>query len=186
MISIYTRSNNLLTKEFWKWALRRALKKHTGPDAVLKSLIRGLEAHEINFELNPIVPKYAFIHVLSGTTVLSERIRKKLNNQTLIAGPTITTSPLDHDFLLCNKKIDNKKKEFFAMKILKKQHIIDAKQLEHTKADFGSKIFSSFNEYTLATTGNTLTNVNQAIQFALFHEGLHAGYILALLRALKV
>lgn len=58
--------------------------------------------------------------------------------------------------------------------------------IEHTKADFGSKIFSTFNDYTLSTTGNTLTNVNQAIQFALIHEGMHAGYILALLRTLKV
>jgi len=60
------------------------------------------------------------------------------------------------------------------------------KTIEHTKADFGSKVFSNFHEYTLSTTGNTLTNVNQAIQFALIHEGMHAGYILALLRALKV
>lgn len=58
--------------------------------------------------------------------------------------------------------------------------------IEHTEADFGSKVFKTFNEYTLSTTGNTLTNVNQAIQFALIHEGMHAGYILALLRALKV
>ncbi|MDG1714343.1 DinB family protein [Lacinutrix sp.] len=58
--------------------------------------------------------------------------------------------------------------------------------IEHTKADFSSKVFSTYNEYTLSTTGNTLTNVNQAIQFALIHEGMHAGYILALLRALKV
>ena len=58
--------------------------------------------------------------------------------------------------------------------------------IEHTKADFGTKVFSTFNEYTLSTTGNTLTNVNQAIQFALIHEGMHAGYILALLRVLKV
>ncbi|WP_452224850.1 DinB family protein [Lacinutrix chionoecetis] len=58
--------------------------------------------------------------------------------------------------------------------------------IEHTKADFGSKVFNTFHEYTLSTTGNTLTNVNQAIQFALIHEGMHAGYILALLRALKV
>lgn len=58
--------------------------------------------------------------------------------------------------------------------------------IEQTKADFGSKVFTSFNKYTLSTTGNTLTNVSQAIEFALFHEGLHVGYIMALLRALKV
>ena len=37
--------------------------------------------------------------------------------------------------LLCEKKSTSKKKELFAMKILKKQHIIEAKQLEHTKAE---------------------------------------------------
>lgn len=57
--------------------------------------------------------------------------------------------------------------------------------ITQTKADFSSKVFSTFNEYTLSTTGNTLTNVNQAIQFSLVHEGMHAGYILALLRVLK-
>lgn len=58
--------------------------------------------------------------------------------------------------------------------------------IENTKADFGSKVFSTFTKYTLSTTGNTLTNVNQAIQFALIHEGMHSGYILGLLRVLKV
>lgn len=37
--------------------------------------------------------------------------------------------------LLCEKISQTKKKEYFAMKILKKQHIIEAKQLEHTKAE---------------------------------------------------
>ena len=58
--------------------------------------------------------------------------------------------------------------------------------VEKTKSDFSSKVFTTFNEYTLSTTGNTLTNVSQAIQFALVHEGIHSGYILALLRALKI
>lgn len=57
--------------------------------------------------------------------------------------------------------------------------------IKQTKADRDNKVFKTFTEYTLSTTGNTLTNVEQAIEFALFHEGLHAGYILALLRVLK-
>jgi len=57
--------------------------------------------------------------------------------------------------------------------------------IEQTQHDFNTKVFKTFNEYTLSTTGNTLTNVNQAIQFALIHEGMHAGYILAMLRVLK-
>lgn len=58
--------------------------------------------------------------------------------------------------------------------------------IKKTKEDYQKKVFKTFTEYTLSTTGNTLTNVEQAIEFALFHEGLHQGYILALLRALKI
>lgn len=58
--------------------------------------------------------------------------------------------------------------------------------IKKTKEDYQNKIFKTFTEYTLSTTGNTLTNVEQAIEFSLFHEGLHQGYILALLRALKI
>ena len=40
-------------------------------------------------------------------------------------------------------------------------------------------------EYTVSTTGNTLSNVNDALDFIHFHEGIHFGYVLAQLRALK-
>ncbi|GAA3632367.1 DinB family protein [Flavivirga jejuensis] len=58
--------------------------------------------------------------------------------------------------------------------------------IEKTEADYKNKIFKSYNEYTVSTTGNTLTNVDDALQFAFFHEGLHIGYILALLKAIKI
>ena len=57
--------------------------------------------------------------------------------------------------------------------------------IERTKADYAKNVFVNYNEYTVSTTGNTLKNVNDALIFALFHEGLHAGYILALKRAVK-
>jgi len=57
--------------------------------------------------------------------------------------------------------------------------------IEQTEIDYKKGLFKTYNDYTLSTTGNTLTNVSQAIQFALFHEGLHYGYIMALERALK-
>jgi len=57
--------------------------------------------------------------------------------------------------------------------------------IEQTETDYNSGVFKTYNDYTLSTTGNTLTNVSQAIEFALFHEGLHYGYIMALERALK-
>ena len=58
--------------------------------------------------------------------------------------------------------------------------------IEKTEADYKNEIFKVYNEYTVSTTGNTLTNVDEALQFAFFHEGLHIGYILALLKAIKI
>lgn len=57
--------------------------------------------------------------------------------------------------------------------------------VEQTKNDYQNGIFIDFNEYVLSTTGNTLTKVEEAINFNLFHEGIHLGYIMALKKALK-
>ncbi|WP_055444275.1 DinB family protein [Lacinutrix himadriensis] len=50
---------------------------------------------------------------------------------------------------------------------------------EKTKEDYNNKLFKSYNEYTVSTK-STLTNVEEAIDFNTFHEGIHLGYILAL------
>ena len=55
--------------------------------------------------------------------------------------------------------------------------------VDKLKEDYTNNIFQSFNEYTV-TTKNTLTNVEEAIAFNNFHEGIHLGYILALKHAL--
>lgn len=52
-----------------------------------------------------------------------------------------------------------------------------------TKEDYSNKLFKTYNEYTVSTK-STLTNVEEAIGFNNFHEGIHLGYILALKRAL--
>jgi hypothetical protein len=57
--------------------------------------------------------------------------------------------------------------------------------IERTKKDYANNAFSGYNEYTVSTTGNTLKNVDDALNFVLFHEGMHIGYILALKKALK-
>jgi len=57
--------------------------------------------------------------------------------------------------------------------------------IEKTKVDYSNNVFKNYNEYTVSTTGNTLTNIDEAFQFILFHEGMHLGYVLALLRAIK-
>ena len=57
--------------------------------------------------------------------------------------------------------------------------------LEKTKEDYYDDVFENYNAYTVSTTGNTLKNVDEALQFAAIHEGLHYGYVLALLKAIK-
>jgi hypothetical protein len=56
--------------------------------------------------------------------------------------------------------------------------------IEQTKEDFNNNIFKNFKEYTVSTTGNTLTNIDDAFDFILFHEGIHLGYVMALSRAI--
>lgn len=55
--------------------------------------------------------------------------------------------------------------------------------LERTKQDYKNGLFKNYNEYTV-TTKSTLTNIEQAIEFNNFHEGIHLGYILAMKKAL--
>ena len=57
--------------------------------------------------------------------------------------------------------------------------------IEKTKSDYNNGRFKSYNAYTVSTTGNTLTNIDEALQFITIHEGLHYGYVLALLKAVK-
>ena len=55
--------------------------------------------------------------------------------------------------------------------------------VEQTKVDYAAKIFKHYNTYTVSTK-STLTNVEDAITFNNFHEGIHLGYILALKKSL--
>lgn len=57
--------------------------------------------------------------------------------------------------------------------------------IDKTKEDYSNNVFKNYNEYTVSTTGNTLTNIDEAFEFILFHEGIHLGYVLALLKTLK-
>ena len=55
--------------------------------------------------------------------------------------------------------------------------------IEKTKEDYESKLFQTYNQYTV-TTKNTISNVEEAIEFNNFHEGIHLGYILALRKSI--
>ncbi len=55
--------------------------------------------------------------------------------------------------------------------------------IEKTKEDYDNNFFQSYTEYTVSTK-STLSNVEEAIDFNNFHEGIHFGYILALRKSL--
>lgn len=57
--------------------------------------------------------------------------------------------------------------------------------IKKTEEDYNNGRFTSFQNYVLSTTGNTLTKVEEAINFNLFHEGIHFGYIMAMVKTLK-
>ena len=57
--------------------------------------------------------------------------------------------------------------------------------IEKTTEDYNKGLFKNYESYTVSTTGNTLTNIDEAFQFIMFHEGMHLGYVMALLRAIK-
>ena len=55
--------------------------------------------------------------------------------------------------------------------------------LFQTEKYLDAEIFKTYTEYTVSL-GTTLTNVEEAIEFNNFHEGIHLGYILALRKAI--
>ncbi|TYB75970.1 DinB family protein [Bizionia saleffrena] len=55
--------------------------------------------------------------------------------------------------------------------------------VEKMEEDYNNNLFKNYTEYTV-TTGNILRNVEHAIAFNNFHEGIHLGYILALKKSL--
>ena len=56
--------------------------------------------------------------------------------------------------------------------------------IKKTQEDYKNNKFENYKEFTVSTTGNTLKNIDDAISFSLFHEGIHLGYILALKKSL--
>ena len=55
--------------------------------------------------------------------------------------------------------------------------------IEKTKEDYTNKKFKDYSVYT-TSTNSTLSSVEEATQFNIFHEGTHLGYILALRKSL--
>lgn len=56
--------------------------------------------------------------------------------------------------------------------------------IEWMEEDYKNGLFKNFNEYT-TSAGVTLKDTDDAMAFNLYHEGLHMGAIISLLKAIK-
>lgn len=89
------------------------------------------------------------------------------------------------DELVNSYRKGTKPEKFISQEEVNKIKTLLFSTIEKTEANYKAGVFKTYQEYTVSTTGNTLTNIEEALQFILFHEGMHLGYILALCRALK-
>lgn len=89
------------------------------------------------------------------------------------------------DYLIAKYRKDTKPEGNVTQAEVEELKILLTSTVEKTKEDFSNGLFKNYQEYTVSTTGNTLTNIDEAFQFIMFHEGMHLGYIKALLRAIK-
>ena len=149
------------------WAFDISIKNRK----ILKSFLENLSLEELNkipdgYNNNiawniahTIVTQQILVYRLSGVpTIISKE---------MVEGYKKGTKPVK---LLTQAEVDEIKGLLFST-------------IEKTKEDFLNNRFTEFETYTV-TTKSTLTNVEEAIDFNNFHEGIHLGYILALKRAL--
>ena len=57
---------------------------------------------------------------------------------------------------------------------------------KQTQINYSNNAYVTFPEYTPETTGTTIHNIDEALTFVLFHEGLHLGIVKSLLKSVKL
>ena len=100
---------NFFSKEFHKGWLRKIIKKDRGPKAVTASLLRGLNELGFAYKLNPKIREigaHDTLWINESLDALGWAIHFKGKENTLIVGPNLVITPLDHKEILCDKAID--------------------------------------------------------------------------------
>ncbi|GAB1856955.1 DinB family protein [Flavobacteriaceae bacterium MHTCC 0001] len=93
-------------------------------------------------------------------------------------------TPMLSDEMINKYKKDSKPENDISQEEVNEIKGLLSSTLEQTKKDYYNDIFQNYNAYTVSTTGNTLKNIEEALQFTIIHEALHYGYVLALLKAI--
>ncbi len=200
MIDVYTHSNSLITKEFWKALVRKIMRKYSGPQAVCDSLLRGLKDNNIQFTLNSRYSKNNIVIVLSGIMALREQIARKKAGEikTLAAGPNLVVTPNDSGQILCNPLIDHVLvpskwvRDFYAKAtpdIAGKLIIWPAGVKDSLKSTHDNTIliyFKSDDETLLSDAVTVVSNLGYLSCTFIYGSFTHADYLTALKRASAV
>ena len=104
--------------------------------------------------------------------------------QLLTYGLSGLTPAVDMEFVNLYKK-GTKPEQAVSQEEVDHMHTLLFTSLTKLQEDYESGLFKEFTEYTLSTTGGTLSKVEQAIEFNNFHEGLHLGCCIQLSRLVK-
>ncbi len=108
-MKIYTRKpNNYFSIEFAKAIARKILHKKRGPQAVIASLLRGLNELRYPYELNVKEGETDIVYVNESLAALRWTIRLKRAGKIkrLIAGPNLVVAPVDYDQIAFSQEID--------------------------------------------------------------------------------
>jgi len=88
----------------------------------------------------------------------------------------------DHYFL--NYKPETKPNGFVESNEVENIKALFISVVGHLESDYNKNVFASYPPWT-NRYGIEITNIDDALAFVLFHEGIHLGYVMALKRLLK-
>jgi len=139
-----------------------------------------------------------FVKIIENTSLEDlNKIPKGFNNNIIWnIGHVVATGQLlayklsGLDLLVSDEFVNKYRKDTKPNGAVTQQEVNEIKDLllrtvNETEADYKAGAFKNFNTYTVSTTGNTLNNIDEAMQFVLTHDGIHYGYVLALLKVIK-
>lgn len=105
--------------------------------------------------------------------------------QLLTYGLSGLTPKVDMEFINAYKK-GTKPESDVTQDEVDVMHTMLFTTLASLEEDYKAGMFKGFKEYTLSTTGGTLSKVEHGIEFNNFHEGLHLGCCIQLSRLVKM
>ena len=138
---------------------------------IFKNLIETLSPKELN-----TVPKgfkNSIIWNIAHTVVTQQILNYRLSKLPML---------LPQDFIDRYKKGTAHDKDASVEEIAYIKSVLFT-LLDKTESDYKEGKFKVFEAYTVST-GSTLTNINEVLEFNNFHEGIHLGYVLALKKSI--